>query len=354
MDRLSLSGGARWPVRVDIDVTQRCTSRCYFCYSRRYATDSPYKEAEISLEEFETLIAELAQGGTRTIRFTGGGEPLIHPDIRAMIPIPQRYGLRSCLITNADLLDDELSDLMVMHLDHVRISLNAATNTTRQHLHRSQASGIELGHIITQLQHMVQLRHERWQGQHHPLIWTTFLLLPENVNEIEAAAQAMLAVGADSISFRPIYHDLSRQFQPTELQILHEQIQRARALHNPPVFQVFAPKRELHPAAHLPPIKHFSHCLSCSLRTVVEATKQGLLLKLCGLHRGTGGESLGLILAGGSFSEVWHSSHAAAALSRRPARCSNCIDVSMNVTLAGVLNILQNHPEAIFRKGWRR
>lgn len=343
-----------WPVRVDIDITQKCTSNCYFCYSRQYAFNQLYSDAEISAATFEAIIEELAKGGTRSVRFTGGGEPLIHPEIKRMLPLPQHYGLRSCIITNGDLLDKETCELLVANVEHIRISINAAQTSTRQRLNRSTLKVNDLIEIFRHIEYMIQLRNDIWSSKRRPLIWVTFLLLPENVNEIYLAAQIIRDLGVDSISFRPVYHDLSHRFSANELEILKCQLKLASNLHSPPIFQVFTPRRDITVAGHISPAVHFLKCVSCSLRTIIEATNLGPMIKVCGLHRGSGGESLGLMTRGIQFSELWNSHRVKGILSNRTKTCQSCIDVSMNVTLNEVLRVLIEHPKAVFRKSWQR
>lgn len=343
-----------WPVRVDVDITQKCTRNCYFCYSRRYAFQPLYLNAEIPATIFEAILEELADGGTKSIRFTGGGEPLIHPEIKEMLLLPKRYALRSCLITNGDLLDEEICELVVANVDHIRISINAARTCTRARL-RGMTPGVNgLFKIYQYIKHMARLREAVWPSQRKPGIWATFLILPENASEIYLAAQMVRDCGVDSISFRPVYHNLCHRFTVHDMSVLQEQLRSASSLHNPPIFQVFTPKRHLTLAGPLPPVLHFKECMSSRLRTIIEATSLGPMIRVCGLHRGTGKAHLGLIERRTRFSELWNSRRTEEILCDLPEVCEGCIDVSMNVTLNGVRRILREHPDAVFRKSWQK
>lgn len=345
---------AFWPIRVDIDVTQRCTGNCRFCYSRKYAFSPLYHDAEIPADIFEGILEELAERGTRSIRFTGGGEPLLHPQIKKILPMPKRFGLRSCIITNGDLLDEEISELLVANIDHIRVSINAAQNDTRKLLHTSKVRANNLSEIFQQIRYMVQFRAAVWSSQKRPLICTTYLLVPENVDEIYLAAQLMRQCRADSISFRPIYHDLSCQFSEVELETLFHQLQLASNLHCPPTFLVFTPKRNISTVWQISPRTQFPRCISCNTRTIIEATNQGPMIKICGLHRGAHEENLGVIRDKVKFLELWTSCDTEKLLKNRPEACERCIDISMNVTLNQVWGVLLEHPEAVFRKSWKR
>lgn len=351
-----------WPLRVDIDVTQRCTDNCSFCYSRLYAFNPLYHDADISVSVFETLLKELAEKGTRSIRFTGGGEPLMHPEFRKMLPMPRYNGLRSCVITNGDFLDRTICELIVSNVDHVRVSINAAQNDTRQLLHRPRSSVNDLSTIFNLIRYMAQLRDSMWPLQRKPLIWTTFLLVPENIDEIYLAAQIVKDCGADSISFRPVYHDLLCPFSKSELDTLQHQLKLALSLHSPPSFQVFTPKRDITAIWQISPQSQFPKCISCRVRTIVEVTNLGPMIKICDVNRGmhgermgVAGESLGLVKNKTPFSELWNNHDTKRILSNRPESCGeHCIAFSMNITLNKVWEVLLEHPEATFRKSWTR
>lgn len=341
-----------WPVRVDIDVTQVCTDRCFFCYSRPYAKKNCYQAARLPLADYERLLATLAEHGTVTVRFTGGGEPLEHPHIRQMLALPHKYGLKTCLITNGSLLDDELDELLVQHVDHIRVSVNAGTDATRRAIHRSTVPGASLTRLQTHLRKISALRAACFNNARRPSIWTTFLILPHNVHEIVQAAADMAACGADSISFRPVYHAVYQSLPPLDKAEMEAQLAAVRAQHCPPRFQVFTPRRNLTEAGALVPDQYFDRCRSCYLRTVVEAAKPNPLLKVCGLYRGEEDGVVAVLEHG--FGTAWNSTQAADMLSDRPQRCQTCIDISMNLTLAGVKRVLNQYSDAIFSRGWQR
>lgn len=304
------------------------------------------------LAEFDHLLDELARHGTQTVRFTGGGEPLEHPNIREMLVLPHRYGLKTCLITNGSLLDDELDELLVQSVDHIRLSVNAGTEETRRAIHRSTIADAGLSKLHTHLHKLSILRARYFPRERHPSIWATFLILPQNLSEIARAAEDVARCGADSISFRPVYHDMYARLDPLDQQNLAKQLEAARAFHNPPRFQVFTPRRDLLTAGMLIPSDYFDQCLSCHLRTVVEAASPNRLIKVCGLYRG---EEDGLLAElADQFEVAWFSTQAEVERHSHPECCETCIDVSMNVTLAAIRRVLDQVPDAVFRRGWQR
>lgn len=341
-----------WPVRVDIDITQNCSDNCYFCYSRPYTNLSDYKNAQIDVDNFERIVKELADNGTKTIRFTGGGEPLIHPQIKEILTIPKTHGLKSCILTNGSLLNEELCEVLVNNLDQIRISLNAASNQTRSKIHRSKANANSLTEIFKLIQYTRKLRDNKWPNQRRPLIWTTYLILPENINEIEQAIIKTKESGADSISFRPIYHNLANRIQDVDENNLISKLQELKTKFSDDQFHIFSPKRDLSSVWNILPSNCFSNCISSRLRTIIETTKKGQLIKICGLHRGSRGESLGILKAETLFKKVWLDPMIKEMLKTKPKTCDHCIDISMNITLNKINNILERQPDTVFYKSF--
>jgi MoaA/NifB/PqqE/SkfB family radical SAM enzyme len=63
----------RGPVHAELDITDRCNVACYFCNQQDVRTSQ-----QISFEHLAALIDELASLGLRSVRMSGGGDPLAH------------------------------------------------------------------------------------------------------------------------------------------------------------------------------------------------------------------------------------------------------------------------------------
>ena len=339
------------PVRVDVDVNQDCSDQCYFCYSRNYAKQPLYRHAQIPASVFYSIVEQLSQLGVKTIRFTGGGEPLLHSDICTLLKLPASFNMKSCVITNGTLLDEQICNIIVDHVDHLRISINAATNKTRNVLHRPLMRKNSIDQIFDYLSYITTQRKTRWKNQRKPLIWSTFLIVPENISEIVVCAERLRACGVDSISYRPIYHGLKRPFSESEHLEVQEQFRLVSKLHNPPFFHVFFPKRGVEFLKSIKPYKHFDFCISCLYRTIIETSNQGVVLQKCWSSRGNYNNRIGTLDSGVLFNEVWRQFVNNQTQFDLKQKCNSCIDISMNITLHSILKILNKDPEAVFYKG---
>lgn len=109
----------RWhPVLVHIVPIRRCNLACAYC--NEYDAVS----APIPLDEMLRRIDKLAALGTSIVAFSGG-EPMLHPDIYAMIRRIRAHGMMAGLISNGYYLTRErIEKLNSAGLEYLQISID--------------------------------------------------------------------------------------------------------------------------------------------------------------------------------------------------------------------------------------
>ncbi len=95
-------------------MTSRCTRSCAYC------SLAPPR-GEMTLDVFSRVFAQLVRHGLTRLCFTGG-EPLLHPDLGAMLRLCRRHDVMSFLVTNGDLLANDPA--CIADADWVTISLD--------------------------------------------------------------------------------------------------------------------------------------------------------------------------------------------------------------------------------------
>ena len=94
------------PRQLTVAVTARCNLRCLGC---RYGRDF-MQGHQLSLEMVRELFEDAQKAGVNKIRLYGG-EPLLHPDLPAMVEHATRLGMQTYITTNGTLLDRRIDDL---------------------------------------------------------------------------------------------------------------------------------------------------------------------------------------------------------------------------------------------------
>jgi MoaA/NifB/PqqE/SkfB family radical SAM enzyme len=106
------------PVNAHLIPTRRCNLSCRYC--NEYDRHSP----PVPTHEIFRRVDRLATLGTGIITISGG-EPLLHPDLEAIVGHIRRRGAIATMITNGYLLTrDRIRRLNRAGLDHLQISID--------------------------------------------------------------------------------------------------------------------------------------------------------------------------------------------------------------------------------------
>ncbi|NOY73402.1 MAG: hypothetical protein GXP14_13715, partial [Gammaproteobacteria bacterium] len=186
------------------------------------------------------------------------------------------------------------------------------------------------------------------------MIWATYLLLPENLREIEAAVVLFKDSKVNSVSFRPVFHGLHRNWTGQERKDLNIALTYVQDLSLPPTFNLFTPNRVVKQINELAPSAHFSTCRSRFLRTVIEACSEGGLLQSCGIYRGNYSTGQLMMRGNSDFGSAWQLHTRLPMPLKAPDNCSKCIDVSMNRTLEFIYGMLYQNPATKFLRSSKK
>ena len=120
----SLTGFPRYLM---YDVNNVCNARCPFCPQSEIARAADFRPFHLRWEHFVRTIEEAARFPLELVRFTGDGEPLLHPRIFDMLAMARRLGIkRTNLTTNGSLMTGERLDALLVAAPHVLdVSLDA-------------------------------------------------------------------------------------------------------------------------------------------------------------------------------------------------------------------------------------
>jgi MoaA/NifB/PqqE/SkfB family radical SAM enzyme len=112
------------PAVLDFSVTDYCNADCDFCgFARSKMRGKPRCFADG--EAFVKALPILARRGVRYLNFQGG-EPLLHPQIIAMVAATRQAGLKPSLITNGWKLPDRADALADAGLQNLLVSIDSA------------------------------------------------------------------------------------------------------------------------------------------------------------------------------------------------------------------------------------
>lgn len=183
------------PIRLELHPTDTCNHSCIWCV----ALPERKKAAQIPGQRLIPLLDELADAGVMEVLFSGGGDPLTHPDVGACIARAARRGLEVEVITNGGAITDSVVASMVSHCGTVRVSLDAGTSHVHSLIHRPSAAVADTYQVI--VDHLAKLVTLRG-GHVRPRIIASFVLHPLSINSLEHFLETCAHVGVDGADIK--------------------------------------------------------------------------------------------------------------------------------------------------------
>ncbi|MBI4595313.1 MAG: radical SAM protein [Candidatus Tectomicrobia bacterium] len=111
--------GKTYPFLIQFSVTNRCNSRCRYCYATYYNRSSD----DLPLEQVKLIIDGLVSRGLFRLNLVGG-EPLVRSDIGSIIEHVHRRKVHCAMTTNGILVPEKLD--LLRELNMVSFSLDGS------------------------------------------------------------------------------------------------------------------------------------------------------------------------------------------------------------------------------------
>lgn len=300
------------PLYVRIKPTNRCNHACRFCtYS-----DGTKREKDVAGEHLVTgmhtamserdvmplakglqLLADLAAIGTKAVTFSGGGEPLYHPEIEGLLGTTLRHGLDLSIITNGQLLSGHRAALL-LHAKWVRVSIDY---TSAEQMAASR-------HVPARLfeQVMINLREFAAKKPATCDLGINFIVTRYNYEGLIPFARELRNRGVNNVRFSPVYVEGFQDYHAPIAERVREQLQEMQQLCTPEGFSINSTYDLNSPGKS--PERPFSRCLYAQTVPVVGAD---LGVYACHNTAYTDHGRIGSI-AEQSFREMWFSEETAA------------------------------------------
>lgn len=111
------------PLRVDLNLTNRCHLSCKYCYAS--ANELFYGSNELTLQEIDKLFQEFEDMGVFRVQLAGG-EPLLRRDILEIIKLTRKYTFSLTLNTTGMFLADDICvEIAKSNFELITVSLEA-------------------------------------------------------------------------------------------------------------------------------------------------------------------------------------------------------------------------------------
>ena len=188
------------PDRLQVEVTAACNLRCRMCIVRYRPPFS--RAASMSLATFRSLVDALP--ALHEVVLQGIGEPLLAPDIYAMVAYASARGIVCGFNTNATLLTRRAGErLLDAGLAYLRFSLDGATKETYEHVR----GGANWETVTRNIAGFIALMHER--GASKPDLRIVTVLMRRNLHELPLIVVRAADWGIPEVWAQNLSHDFS-------------------------------------------------------------------------------------------------------------------------------------------------
>lgn len=216
------------PINADTDLTNLCNFDCFWCNAKSYRAKSP---KTLPVEHLIRLADFYKDWGIKATCVAGGGEPMINPGFPQFIHRLYKNGVKSGVITNGSLMNEENAEAIAQCSSWCGISVDAAVPDTFFKIKHREAKTFK--QVIRNIQRLVKIKQKT---NSEVEITYKYLLHPLNVSEIYGAARLAKTIGCNTFHLRPVCvdnlygqkHD-KIDFKPY-LQEIEKQIEQAKQL----------------------------------------------------------------------------------------------------------------------------
>jgi len=199
------TGNTTAPVNVEIDLSNRCSHGCSWCHFAYTHTKGPLagkREKPAGhigggdLMDFMfavNMLAQLKKAGVKSITWTGGGEPTLHPNFEDIISLAGSLGLEQGLYTHGGHIDVTRAEFLKRKLTFVYVSLDECTAEDF-----AKSKGVNrFAHVLSGIKNLVEASGNATVG-------VGFLLHTGNYNKVDDMVALGKSLGVDYMQFRPI------------------------------------------------------------------------------------------------------------------------------------------------------
>jgi MoaA/NifB/PqqE/SkfB family radical SAM enzyme len=195
IDAIVANTPTRGPVHAELDLTDRCNVACYFCNQQDLRT-----KEQIPIRKTTELIDEMAASGLRSVRLSGGGDPLFHREIsEVMAHLAARGVVVDNLTTNGVALNRDIAGYLVNNkAREVIFSLNAVDPDDYARMMKVKPALFDK--VITAIKTLVDVRGDSI----YPSIVTQFLLDRSNLSRMAEMYDLGRSLGVDRIAMNAV------------------------------------------------------------------------------------------------------------------------------------------------------
>ena len=228
------TGAITAPIYVRVKPTNRCNHDCFFCvYKASFSgmhelspdreTDYVGKIAELPTSKLMELLDNFHEMGVKAVTYSGGGEPLMHPNIVQIMERTLELGIDLSIITNGQMLQGDRARVLGK-AKWVRVSVDYQ-NAAQMHEHRNVPERM-FEALLKNLKDFTRSKDPTCN------LFLNYIVHKGNCDGILDAAKLFKECGAENVRFSPMWIPGIQEYHAPIRDKVVAQLQAAQAICN--------------------------------------------------------------------------------------------------------------------------
>lgn len=228
-----LNGKLTPPIEVRLKPTNRCNHGCFYCvYDTSFSSIHPNikKIDEIPIKKIEEILENFSQMGVKSVIYSGGGEPLFHPNAERFLETTVRNGLELAIISNGQLLDGKKAEILAEHAMWVRLSIDYCDlETFVKSRHRPRHL---FDKIIENVKNFVKIKSKKCEFE------VAYNVHEFNYDRIIEATKFFKDLGFNNVRFGPVWKPSFLEYHTPFREIVKQNLIKAKEMYDNKHFRV--------------------------------------------------------------------------------------------------------------------
>lgn len=188
------------PITADTDPTNLCNFNCIWCNAKGIRQDHP---KSMPPEHLLKLADFYKEWGIKSTCVAGGGEPMMNPGFTPFLYRLRQNGIKSGVITNGSLLNEENTKAIVQCSSWCGISVDGGSKESFMKVKGTNDENM-FGKVIKNIENLTRIKKEMNSSVE---ITYKYLIHPFNASDIYEAAKIAKSIGINTFHLRPVCWD---------------------------------------------------------------------------------------------------------------------------------------------------
>ena len=218
-------GEVKSPIYLRIKPTNRCNQSCYYCiynkeFSNMHEAIVPGPD-EIPTDKMFEILDDVSSMGVKAITYSGGGEPLMHKDMVAILKKTLDVKIDLSILTNGEFLKGERAEVL-SNAKWIRISVDFCT--PQMFIDFRKGTEKRFYNILENITNFAKIVSD---DKTNCDLGINFIITKDNYKHVMDACQLFYDCGINNIRYSPVwtgdfydYHSKLLPFVPASLNTL--------------------------------------------------------------------------------------------------------------------------------------